>query len=89
MSVVEAQGDSGSRILFSFLERLVAQVRPQIFFSRTLEKLDSSAIHQCWVYLHQNAQTVYFIILYFHNIPIAVSQCVLVDLLNIVVQKPM
>ncbi len=40
MSVVEAQGDSASRILFfSLLERLVALVRPQIFFSCTLEKL--------------------------------------------------
>ncbi len=39
MSVVEAQGDSESQILFSFLERLVAQVCLQIFFSRTLEKL--------------------------------------------------
>ncbi len=40
MSVVEAQGDSESRILFfTFLQWLVAQVRPQIIFSRTLEKL--------------------------------------------------
>ncbi len=42
MSVVEAQGDSESWILyfiFSYRLRLVALVRPQIFFSRTLEKL--------------------------------------------------
>ncbi len=37
MSVVEAQGHSESRIIFSFLERPVALVRPQIFFGRTLE----------------------------------------------------
>ncbi len=40
MSVVKPQGDSESQILFfSFLEWLVALVRPQILFSRTLEKL--------------------------------------------------
>ncbi len=44
MSVVEAQGESGD---FFFLEQLVAQVRPQIFFSRTLEKLGCTLEPRC------------------------------------------
>ncbi len=39
MSVGEPQGDFQRRGDFFFLERLVAEVHPQIFVSRTLEKL--------------------------------------------------
>ncbi len=65
MAVVEAQGDSGSRIhFFSFLERLVAQVRPQIFFSRTLERLGRTL--EPYYSFNVNTMCI-FVLIFFNN----------------------